>query len=169
MRKAGNTGLKTETAEQISAEELVARYSKTIYRIALARLGNHHEAEDITQDVLLKYIKADITFNDEDHRRKWLIKVAVNAVNSLATSAWKRHTADISEAYEIPDSDSETQTIDIRSAVMQLPEKYRVPIHLFYYENFSVREIAEITSSSEGTVKSQLSRARAKLKELLEE
>ena len=158
-------------AERLSAEELVSRYAKTVYRIALSRLGNPADAEDITQEVLIKYINADKTFEDEDHRRKWIIRVAVNAVNSFAKSAWKRHTTELEEAKNIPcdPTQDNDEAEDIRRAIAGLPEKYRVPIHLFYYEDLSVRDIAAAMSVSEGTVKSLLSRARAKLKEILEE
>ncbi|MGN0701449.1 MAG: RNA polymerase sigma factor [Oscillospiraceae bacterium] len=163
--------MNTKKAERLSAEELIARYSQTVYRIALSRLGNPTDAEDITQDVLIKYINADKTFEDEDHRRKWIIKVTVNAVNSFAMSAWKRHTTELSEAEEIPcaEASDRSEVMDIRRAVAGLPEKYRVPVHLFYYEDMSVRDIAAVMSCSEGTVKSLLSRARAKLKEMLED
>lgn len=157
-------------AERLSAEELVSRYSKTVYRIALSRLGNPSDAEDITQEVLIKYIDADKTFEDEDHRRKWIIRVAVNAVNTFVKSAWKRHTTELSEAEDIPYNDGdESETLDIRNAVSRLPEKYRIPIHLFYFEDMQIKDIAAAMSCSEGTIKSLLSRARSKLKEMLED
>lgn len=158
-------------AERLSAEELVSRYSKTVYRIALSRLGNPAEAEDITQNVLIKYINADKTFEDEDHRRKWIIRVTVNEINTLVRSAHKRYTTELDEAENVACAppDSSDETADIREAVARLPEKYRVPVHLFYYEDLSVKDIAAAMSVSEGTVKSLLSRARAKLREMLEE
>ena len=170
-RKRGIFSLLTNKAERLSAEELVSRYAKTVYRIAMSRLGNSADAEDITQEVLIKYINADKDFSDEDHRRKWIIRVAVNAVNSFAKSAWKRHTTELEDAENVPCEPIQTndEAEYIRRAVARLPEKYRVPIHLFYYEDLSVRDIAAAMSVSEGTVKSLLSRARAKLREILEE
>lgn len=163
--------MKMNKAERLSAEELVSRYSKTVYRIALSRLGNPAEAEDITQNVLIKYINADKTFEDEDHRRKWIIRVTVNEINTLVRSAHKRYTTELDEAENVAlaPPDSSDETADIREAVARLPEKYRVPVHLFYYEDLSVKDIAAAMSVSEGTVKSLLSRARAKLREMLEE
>ena len=109
-----------------------------------------------------------MTFEDEDHRRKWLIRVTVNAVNSLAKSAWRKHTAPLEEADAITVEDS-NDALSIRQAMEKLPEKYRLPIHLFYYEDMTIQQIADITDSPEGTVKSLLSRGRSKLKELLKE
>ena len=163
--------MKINKAERLSAEELVSRYAKTVYKIAVARLGNIADAEDITQNVLIKYINANKTFEDEDHRRKWIIRVAVNEINTLVKSAHKRHTTELDEAENVAcaPEDSSDEAADVREAVARLPEKYRVPVHLFYYEDLSVKDIAAALSMSEGTVKSLLSRARAKLKEMLEE
>lgn len=160
--------MKTAKAKPLTAEELISKYADTIYRIAFSRLGNVHDSEDITQEVFIKYIKSDMTFEDEDHRRKWLIRVTVNAVNSLAKSAWRKRTAPLEEADAITVEDS-SDALSIRQAMEKLPEKYRLPIHLFYYEDMTIHQIAEITDSPEGTVKSLLSRGRSKLKELLKE
>ncbi|MGN0683947.1 MAG: RNA polymerase sigma factor [Oscillospiraceae bacterium] len=159
--------MKENRAAPLSAEELVEKYSGMIYRLAYSRLRSEADAEDITQEVLIKYIRADMTFNDEEHRRKWLLRVTVNAVKSMATTAWRRHTTALEEAEEIPYSDE--KPLGVREAVEQLPEKYRIPIHLFYFEDLPIKQIAEIMGAGEGTIKSLLSRGRTKLKELLGE
>lgn len=154
-------------AKALTAEELVQKYSAMIYRLAYSRLGNEADAEDITQEVLIKYIRANKTFHDEDHRRMWILRVTVNAIKSLATSAWRRHTTALEDAEEISYSDE--KPLGMREAVEKLPEKYRIPIHLFYFEDLPIKQIAAVLGSTEGTVKSLLSRGRAKLKEMLEE
>lgn len=159
--------MKDEQAKPLRPEELVAMYSGTIYRIAYSRLQNVHDAEDITQEVLLKYIRADKTFRDEEHRRMWIIRVTVNAAHSLHRSAWRRHTTFLEEAESLPAQGQES--LGIREALKELPEKYRIPLHLFYFEDMSVREIASVLRCPEGTVKSLLSRGRDRLKKLLEE
>ncbi|MCQ2468921.1 MAG: sigma-70 family RNA polymerase sigma factor [Ruminococcus sp.] len=152
---------------QLSAEELVNRYSAMIYRLAYARLGSSHDAEDITQEVLLKYIRANKTYTDEEHRKAWLLKVTINAIKSFATSAYNRHRDELEKADNITyEMDEPTGMTD---AVAKLPEKYRTVIHLFYYEELSVKEIAKITGNTEGTVKSQLTRGREKLRQIMEE
>ncbi len=136
--------MKDEQAKPLRPEELVAMYSNTIYRIAYSRLQNVQDAEDITQEVLLKYIRADKTFLDEDHRRMWIIRVTVNAVHSLCRSAWRRHTAFLEEVKSLPAVAQES--LGIREALKELPEKYRIPLHLFYFVSTSAEGIISIRS-----------------------
>lgn len=154
-----------KTDKDISAETLVDMYSDMVYRLAYARSQNFHDAQDITQEVFLKYIRSGKIFNDEEHRKAWLIRVTVNAGNSFARSAWNRHRADISEA------ETETEELSEKSevyyAVRELPEKYRVIVHLFYYEEIPVKEIGRILGIGESAVKSRLFRAREMLRERL--
>lgn len=155
-----------------SFEAVMRKYSDMVYRLALSRTGNPADADDILQDVFLRYIRADKTYNDEEHRKAWLIKITINCSKSFLTSAWNRHR-DFSEADENSGandkrlSDIETRS-DVYGAVLKLPVKYRTVIHLYYYEDLSVSQIAKITRATESAVKSQLSRARNMLKELLE-
>ncbi len=163
-----NMSLKTSE----SFEQVMEFYMPTVYRIAFSRLANRSDAEDITQDVFLRYLKADQTFNDEEHRKAWLIHCAINCTKSMATSAWHRHRAPEEELENMGASDtlSEFELRDtVINAVMQLPPKYRTVIHLFYYEDMSVAQISKATGIKETTVKSQLSRARDMLKPMLEE
>ncbi len=155
-------------ADELSPQELVDRYSAMIYRLAFSRLGNNADAEDITQEVLLKYIRCAKKFKDEEHRKAWILKVASNAVVSLARRERKKTKVELSEIENVI-SAPENQHKDLISVIEQLPEKYRLVIHLYYYEELSIKEIADITDSSEGTVKSQLSRGREKLKNILME
>ena len=152
---------------QLSAEELVNRYSAMIYRLAYARLGNRYDAEDITQEVMLKYIRANKSFRDDEHRKAWLLKVTVNAVKSFVSSAYNRHREEIEKAENV--SYEMDEPTGVAEAVAQLPEKYRTVIHLFYFEELSVKQIAKITGATEGTVKSQLTRGRDKLRQIMEE
>lgn len=152
---------------ELSGRELVEKYSAMIYRLAYARLQNISDAEDVTQEVLLKYIRSGKTFNDEEHRKAWILKVTVNTIKTMATLAFRRHDVALEEASDMSYSPQEPS--GVKEAVRQLPEKYRTVIHLFYFEDLSVNEIAKITGKTAGTVKSQLSRAREKLKELLSE
>ena len=147
--------------------QLVEMYASMIYRIAYTRMQNVADAEDITQEVLLKYLKAGKTFRDEEHRKMWLIRVTVNTIKSSLTSAWRRHTValdDVTEpSYQQPDLPV------LKEKVEKLPERYRLPMFLYYYEELSVREIAHVTKSTEGTVKSLLSRGRKMLRDELKE
>ncbi len=162
-----------------SFEQVMEFYMPMVYRVAFSRLGSAHDAEDITQDVFLKYYRADIIYNDEEHRKAWLIRCAINCTKNLVTSAWFRHRAsdegleNMEENGDIPGSDGDIDKIEqknaVMSAVMKLPEKYRTVIHLFYFEDMSVAQISKATGIRESTVKSQLSRARDMLKPMLKE
>lgn len=170
------------TAE--SFDEVMEYYMPMVYRIAFARLANRSDAEDVTQDVFLRYFRTGATYNDEEHRKAWLIRCTVNCAKNVAGSAWNRHrsTEELVEntdgsdsADGMPVSDCEEhyekteRKVAVMNAVMKLPEKYRTVIHLFYFEDMSVAQISSALGTGESTVKSQLSRARKLLKPLLSE
>lgn len=154
--------------QDIAVSELFAMYSDMVYRIAFSRTGNKYDAEDIMENTFLKYIKCSKKFNDEEHRKAWLLKVTVNSCNSFFTSGWNRHHADLDDAKDIL-SCPEYEKSEVYYAVAKLPEKYRIAVHLFYYEDMSIEEICNIMGQKESTVKSQLHRAREKLKTILKE
>lgn len=160
-----------EFQQELPAKTLLEMYSGMVYRIAYARTQNRSDAEDITQNVFLKYISADKTFRSEEHRKAWLLRVAVNCANDFVTSAHYRHKADLDECSggsEEPSYEIEEKS-EVYYAVQSLPEKYRVPIHLFYYEDMSTAQIAKALGERESTVRSHLTRARKMLKEILKE
>lgn len=160
-----------EFQQELPAKTLLEMYSGMVYRIAYARTQNRSDAEDITQNVFLKYISADKTFRSEEHRKAWLLRVAVNCANDFVTSAHYRHKADLVEfsgGSEEPSYEIEEKS-EVYYAVQSLPEKYRVPIHLFYYEDMSTAQIAKALGERESTVRSHLTRARKMLKEILKE
>lgn len=152
---------------ELSARELVDKYSAMIYRLAYARLQSNADAEDVTQEVLLRYIRADRSFNDEEHRKAWLLKATVNVIKTLVSSAHRRHDVELEEASGVTYEQQEPS--GVKEAVAQLPEKYKVAIHLFYFEQLTIEQISKILNKSQGTVKSLLSRGRDKLRELLSE
>lgn len=165
-----------------SFEQVMEFYMPMVYRIAFSRLKNREEAEDVTQDVFLRCFRADPAFDSEEHRKAWLIRCAVNRANSVASSARFRHRASAQGLENTDDSDSEgaadltSQSFEqaqrrsgVLDAVARLPEKYRVVIHLFYFEDMPIAQISRALGTKESTIKSQLSRARAMLKPLLGE
>lgn len=160
-----------EFQQELPAKTLLDMYSGTVYRIAYARTRNKQDAEDITQNVFLKYIGANKRFDSEEHRKAWLLRVAVNCTNDFVTSAHYRHKAELDEVPEEGEEPSYEleEKSEVWYAVQSLPEKYRIPIHLFYYEDMSIAQIAVITNERESTVRSQLTRARGMLKEMLKE
>jgi RNA polymerase sigma-70 factor (ECF subfamily) len=159
-----------------SFEDVLRHYSDMVYRLAFSRVKNSHDANDIMQEVFLKYIRAEKTYNDEEHRKAWLIKTTVNTSKTLVLSSWNRRRSSVeftdealagsgvNAATDKNLQNTETKSV-VLSAVMSLPKKYRTVIHLFYYEDMSLSDICETTGLAINTVKSQLHRARALLKE----
>ena len=153
--------------QDMSIEELINRYSRTIFRLAFSKTRNRSDAEDITQDVFLKYMKSKPQFNDEEHRKAWLMKVTINTSKTLLMSAWFRKTTMMEEADDIVTELNEKS--EVYYAVLKLPTKYRQIVHLFYYEDMSIESISEITGIKTSTIKSQLHRARIMMKDSLKE
>ena len=157
----------------MTVEEVLAKYSDMVYRLAYARTMNQYDAEDITQDVFIKYMKHQHEFRDDEHRKAWLIRVTVNASKSLMTTAWNRKKVSMEDVEGVLEGKSELDELDmdqlLLKEVAKLKEKYRIVVHLFYFEELSVKEIAQITGMKESTVKSNLFRAREILKQNLKE
>lgn len=161
-----------------SFDEVMRHYTPMVYRIAFTRLGNAADAEDVSQDVFVRYFRADKTYESEEHRKAWLLHCAVNCTNSAAGSAWNRHRSDAPDLEQLADTLQNESSVEetaerketregVLKAVMELPAKYRTVIYLFYFEDMPTARIAEVTEIRESTVRSQLSRARELLKKKL--
>ena len=152
-------------------DRVLARYSDMIYKIALARVKNRDDAEDILQDVLVKYMMNAKSFESDELEKAWLIRVTINASNRLLTTSWAKKVTQMEDLSTLTDGalgGIETkEENEVFQAVLNLPVKYRDPIHLFYYEELSVAEIARVLGQKESTVKSLLHRGRKKLEEVL--
>lgn len=146
-------------------ERVVNEYATMLLRVAYSQLNNRTEAEDAVQEVLLKYMEKAPVFQSEEHEKAWLLRVTVNHCKNHLASAWFRKRADLDEG--IPALDNEE--LEVVSAVSALPAKYRAVVHLYYFEGYSTKEIAEILHSRPNTVSSRLSRARALLAKALKE
>lgn len=146
-------------------EHAVSTYEHTLYRAALAILGDAQEAEDAVQDAFLKYLEKAPSFESGAHEKAWLLRVTANGCKSRLRSPWRRRSAPLLESYPARSAEEEG-TLD---AVMALPFKERLAVHLFYYEGYHTAEIAAMTGEAEGTVRSRLSRARSRLRGLLSE
>ena len=144
---------------KISATQAFNRYSDMVYRLAFARVKNKYDADNILQEVFLRFIKVKENVNNDEHAKALLIRITINCSKSLLSSSWFKRTEPLSENLSV--SDPGFDTLD---AVLRLPQKYRTVIHLHYYMGYSVDEIAAILKSKPSTVKSQLHRARQKLK-----
>ena len=146
--------------------QVVSRWGDMVYRLALARTANVPDAEDVFQEVFLRYFRHEEKFHNDEYRKAWLIRCTVNRAKSLTASPWRKRIVPLETAEEVGVEDDYRE---VYSAVLALPGKYRAVIHLHYFEGLSVAEIAQMLRVPEGTVKSQLSRGRALLRDMLEE
>ena len=144
-------------------EDVIAAYENTLYRAALAILGDPQEAEDVVQEAFLRLWEKAPDFESPAHQRAWLLKVAVNGCKSRLRSPWRRRTAPLLDSYPAADPSEEA----LLEVIQTLPPKDRAVLHLYYYEGYQTAEIAAMTGWREGTVRSRLARARDKLRELL--
>ena len=158
-RKERGRGLETE------ANRLVSAYSDLILRVSYTYLHSTHDAQDIAQQVFMKLLTGGYGFRDAEHERAWIVRSTINACKDLLRSAARRTTVDLDEATWLEAPHQEHG--DVLEAVNELPGQYREAIYLYYYEGYSIREIAELTDSSEAAITKRLSRAREALRELL--
>ena len=144
--------------------EVVDKYADMVYRIAFTQMKNQADADDIFQEVFLKLCKSAVAFETDEHIKAWLIKVTINTSRKFFTSAWQKKTVALPEKLTYEEKNLDFDVIPI---VQSLPSKYRIVIHLFYFEDMSIAEVAAVLKSKNNTVKSQLSRARELLKNKL--
>lgn len=177
-KKRGDKGSAAIKFDQEALQDKINTYSDMLYKIAFLQLRNNQDAEDVVQETFYQFIRRKIEFQSLDHEKAWLIKVTLNGCRKVWRSAWYRHTEGMPEreiAAEETGNSLENaamireQNREIMEAVMELPRKYREVIHLFYFQQLSIKEICLITDRKESTVTSQLTRARNILKKNLKE
>lgn len=153
---------------RLPVERLINDYQKNLFVAAFNVCKSMEDAKDAVQDTFIAYYTSNIQFNDEQHIRAWLFRVVVNKAKDATKTFWNKNKMSLEDfAESIPFSNSE-ETI-LFETVLNLPDKYRIVIHLFYYEDYSIKEIAKILHVTESNVKVRLSRGRKLLKEVLKE
>ena len=140
------------------------KFRNTVYSVIFSYVRNTEDASELSQDTFIKLYTYDGGFDSDEHMKAWLIRVAINSCNNHFRS--RKHISASPIPEDLP-SEEMHETDEIISIVMKLPEKYRIPIHLFYYEEYSIAEIAKILELPEATVKTRLKRGRDKLKNTL--
>ena len=149
-------------------QQLIERYQNSLYAAAFNTCQNQMDAEDVVQETFVQYYTSRKEFESEQHIRAWLLRVVINKARNINRTFSKKNKCSLEDYIEtltFPNS----QSRDLFEEVMKLPDKYRIVIHLFYYEDYSVREIADILKLSESNVKVRLSRGRALLRDSLKE
>ena len=144
---------------------IVQKYMDTVYRIALNYEKSPDAADDITQEVFYRLLRSDTVFENEEHVRNWLIHVTINECKRDFTSHWKKMVS--LEAIADKLSFSSGESSGLFQIIMNLPRKYRMVIHLHYYEGYSTSEIADILKLKQSTVCTQLERGRKLLKKMI--
>ncbi len=146
------------------------RYQDNLFAIAFNYFRNPVDAEDAVQETFLRLLRTKDgqgrEFESEAHLRNWLIRVVLNECKRVSLSSFFKRRVSL-EDYAETLAFEEPEESQVFEAVMQLPQKYRSVLHLFYYENYSVREIAKLLDISETTATTRLSRGRKKLKQKL--
>ncbi len=160
----------TDGSRTIDLKNAVEKYKRLVYGIALNELDSRADADDVFQEVFLLYFRKapEGGFDSEQGRRSWLVKTTLNYCKRFNYSSWntrveKKDPDELAEEIFADDTES-----SIFIAVKQLPEKYRVPVYLYYFENMPIAETAKVLGLRESTVQTRLLRARKKLKKIME-
>lgn len=151
-----------------SVEDAFQQYGDRVFSAAFSICQNKEDADDAVQDTFLTYYTRKKDYIDETHLKAWLLRVAINRAKDITGAFWRRNRVSW-EDYMDELEFEEPEDRELFEAVMRLPEKYRIVIHLFYYEEYTIDEISATLRSRPGTVKSQLSRGRKLLKSMLTE
>ncbi|MED9970448.1 MAG: sigma-70 family RNA polymerase sigma factor [Ruminococcus sp.] len=154
--------------EAAEFNRIAGKYIDVVYRTTLSYCKNKNDAEDAVQNTFLKLLKNDSQFENDEHIRKWLIRSSINECKNMWKSFWHRNVTSFDELNEEP-AYIESEKQELFSEVMKLPQKYSTVLHLYYYEKYNCKEIADILKISESGVQSRLMRARNILKETLKE
>lgn len=144
-------------------EQLVSTYSNSMFRAAYALLGSRDDAEDAVQEAFVRLIEKNPTINDDEHLKAWLLRVTINLSKNMLKASWR-----ISKSVTQEISYTENESDEVLFCVMKLEENYRTVIHLYYYEGYSIKEIASILKLPAATVGTRLKRGRERLKKMLE-
>nr|WP_221468726.1 sigma-70 family RNA polymerase sigma factor [Cohnella thailandensis] len=136
-------------------------YSQSLIKVAFAYLKNIADAEEVAQEVFLAYLQKRPVFDNVEHEKAWLIRTAINKSKNMLKAGWFKSRNPVPENLSyLPAEENE-----VLQAVLALDKKYRIPIHLHYYEGYSIQEIAVILRAKPATVGTWLARGRLLLKE----
>lgn len=153
---------------RMETQALAETYRDRLFAAAFQVCGNAADAEDAAQEALLSYHFSEKKFESEQHIRAWLLRVAINCAKNVSRSFFRRNTVPLEDYMDSLEFDS-GESREIFREVMNLPETYRLVIHLYYYEDYSVAEIGRILGLTGSNVKVRLSRGRQLLKKALQE
>ena len=154
--------------EKHEYNRIVRIHIDEVYRMALNCCRNRSDAEDAVQNTFLKLFTTDTAFVDEEHIRRWLIRVTINECKNNLKSSWRRKVSYLDELSHEPQVQT-SDDMELLIEIGRLPAKYSSVLHLYYYEGYRCAEIATLLKTSESNVQTRLMRARKMLKDHLEE
>lgn len=160
--------MRTMRKEQL--EYFFKTYYSLVFRVAFMELRSHADAEDVIQEVFIRLIRYNPEFEGAEHEKAWLIRTTINLCKDFLKSKWNQSTVSMDaisgeelKFFKVP----YVQQDDMVQNLFELPEKYRRALYLFYYEDYSIKEISDVLGIPEGTVKTKLKRGREELKKIL--
>lgn len=147
----------------------IEKYGDMVYRIAVNQMKSRTDADDVFQEVFIKWMQHHEQMKSLEHEKAWLIRVTLNQCKSALGSTWNKKKAEWSQEVEntMMYEEKMEEESELDAVLNKLPERYRVVLHLFYYEELSILEISNILQEKESTVRTRLTRARRKLKSML--
>lgn len=151
-------------------EHYYKEYHSLVFRVAFAEVKSHTDADDILQEVFLRLLRSRPQFENTEHEKAWMIRTTINLCKDFWKSKWNRdriYIDEIEEAEKVYFKVPYVKEDETLWAVLELNERYRQPIYLFYYEDYSIKEIAKILNIPESTVKTNLRRGREAVKEII--
>ncbi len=153
--------------DELDFKLALENYADTVNRICIVYLKNSADAEDIFQNVFLKYFNSSAHFNDEQHKRAWFIKVTINECKNLLKRFFRKNTVSIEDIASMGAQADFDENYYVTEAVLKLPKKYKTVIYLHYYEGYSAVEIGKLLGKNANTIYTLLARGRAQLKSAL--
>lgn len=152
--------------DDLCFEQVLQRYAGMVYRLAFAQVKHPSDAEDIFQDVFLRYVDHRPSFQNEEHRKAWLIRVTINGCKKRWRSVLRHRETPLLQQEAVHfDAPEEEELFD---ALCTLPIPYRRALYLFYYEDMSIEQISRACRCKPSTVRTQLTRGRRQLKQILQ-
>jgi RNA polymerase sigma factor (sigma-70 family) len=150
------------TEEDIT--DILQKYSSMVRRICFMYLHHKTDVEDVFQDVFLKLLLKENTFESDEHIKAWLCRITINQCKDHCKSFWQKKVSSIDEIV-VPFEDKMEN--ELMQVILSLPQKYKDVIYLFYYEDYAVPQMAKLLNQKENTIYSNLCRARKLLKQML--
>ena len=145
--------------------EKYEQYGSMLYRLSMVYLNNHMDCEDVLQEVFIKLLYKAPDFDSEEYERRWLLRICINCSKDKLKEKWRKDRLSLDEnIYRLQTKEE----YHLAETIVKLPSKVKAPIHLYYFEGYKVKEIAEILGISNSAVKMRLKRGRDLLKLELE-